>query len=699
MQFSLPIAGEPLLAISFASPWMLLAGLSALIPVAIHLWNYRQPTRHRWAASQFLQEAIEESSRRIRLERLALLAIRCGILGMLALALAEPLRSQGVLAGRTQHVVLILDLSMSMQVQSPTGSRLALAKQRLRETVDQAQPGTKFSLLTMGLNNEVVIWRQATPLAVRDTLTSLSAEEGTADAASMLEVLNQQFLVGNPGPDDLVRIVVASDFCANSWSSVAARTAEPSLGDEIELIDVGKDLVDNSAVVSVSLLDEYVVRGRPAKVSVAIRNFSATDLETQLSYSDDNGAHQSKVQVTAQATRNVHLNLMFREAKDHLLEFRIDSDSLAADNVYRTVVPVQRNVQVLCLESRPRAADYVATALNAADSAIDVDRASVLDPPPDLNYHAIVLCDATAMRELDYRRLNAFVEKGGVMLVSVGEATARIPEASRAARKLLKEIEDEMPMGQYEFDRSRLTHPVVQPFRANGGEPLSGIAHWKYRKLASDDLTDVVLYFSNGDPAVTYCERGLGCVIYFASSIALDTDQSGAPASWNALPLLPTFVPLIYRSLAFGHSVHGSHQHCMVGESITGPNNLPATESMLQLGQVGSESEFELISVQRGAHAWESQPVHRPGFYEARFTRQDKFHAAVNTDPRESNLSRIDFDAFPDWIVRAETSSEREPALANQVVTSDQGTNRLLLMAVVGLVLVEALVTGRRRKR
>ena len=74
----------------FLNPWLLagLAGIAA--PIAIHLMNR---FRHRdvdWAAMDLLRKVLVVRSRRIRLEDLLLLLLRCLIVSLLALAIARP---------------------------------------------------------------------------------------------------------------------------------------------------------------------------------------------------------------------------------------------------------------------------------------------------------------------------------------------------------------------------------------------------------------------------------------------------------------------------------------------------------------------------------------------------------------------------------------------------------------------------------
>ena len=75
---------------SFLNPIML-AGLAAIaVPIIIHLLNRRKFQKVVWAAMRFLRISVEQNQRRMRIEDMILLILRCLLVALLALALARP---------------------------------------------------------------------------------------------------------------------------------------------------------------------------------------------------------------------------------------------------------------------------------------------------------------------------------------------------------------------------------------------------------------------------------------------------------------------------------------------------------------------------------------------------------------------------------------------------------------------------------
>ena len=68
----------------------LLWGMGAVsVPIVIHLLNKRRFQRVRWAAMEFLLSAQKKNKRRVRVEHLLVLLLRCLAMALLALAVSR----------------------------------------------------------------------------------------------------------------------------------------------------------------------------------------------------------------------------------------------------------------------------------------------------------------------------------------------------------------------------------------------------------------------------------------------------------------------------------------------------------------------------------------------------------------------------------------------------------------------------------
>ena len=190
----------------------LLAGLGAIaIPIIIHLLSRKAAKVIDWGAMQFLLDSIESRKRRIQLEEALLMAARCLLMALLALAVARPFAppgspipwvvvlpafllslvafttavilrgnrkwfwllllialASGAYAGMSAYyeyvwnqkkfgtagkkdIVLVIDCSTSMQLRTgAAGTNFDAAVAEAKEIVEKAEGGTAFSVILGG---------------------------------------------------------------------------------------------------------------------------------------------------------------------------------------------------------------------------------------------------------------------------------------------------------------------------------------------------------------------------------------------------------------------------------------------------------------------------------------------------------------------------------------------------------------------
>src|SRR5579864_5297586 len=97
----------------FLNPWFMAAG-GALVaaPILIHLINRMRFKRVRWAAMEFLLKSQKRNRRKLIIEQLVLLALRCLLVVMVGLLLSWFLL--GGDAGQAAFHLVVLDDTPSM---------------------------------------------------------------------------------------------------------------------------------------------------------------------------------------------------------------------------------------------------------------------------------------------------------------------------------------------------------------------------------------------------------------------------------------------------------------------------------------------------------------------------------------------------------------------------------------------------------
>ncbi len=258
----------------------LLGGLAAIaIPIILHLLNRRTAKVLDWGAMRFLLESVESRKKRIQLEEALLLAARCLLVGLLALAVARPFVPPGssvpwvvvlpaflialvslttalVLRGNRKwfwtllglaallavgsaaavyyerqlnlkrfgtgggkDIALIIDTSSSMQLTSGNspGTVFAAAVAEAREIVDKAPAGSSFSLMMGG---PVPVARLAEPVVNRlDVTEALNALQPGRGRMAAFDALAAAAVSLARGTNPAKEIIVLTDGQNIGWET------------------------------------------------------------------------------------------------------------------------------------------------------------------------------------------------------------------------------------------------------------------------------------------------------------------------------------------------------------------------------------------------------------------------------------------------------------------------------------------------
>ncbi len=207
---------------TFANPMLLGIGLAAIaLPILIHFLMRRRRKPIAWAAMRFLLEAYRQQRRRMRLEQLILLAVRCLLVGLIALAVGRPtLRSMGVLgSGSSTTLVILLDNSLTSQVSDATGRTALERHKKLADALlASLRPGSgdRAALVTLGGPAESIVWPASADVpAVRRAVEGVVATDSAADMGGAIKPLGASAGAGAVGARDAASnlvVAVLSDF-------------------------------------------------------------------------------------------------------------------------------------------------------------------------------------------------------------------------------------------------------------------------------------------------------------------------------------------------------------------------------------------------------------------------------------------------------------------------------------------------------
>ncbi|SOD14122.1 BatA domain-containing protein [Pedobacter xixiisoli] len=254
---------------NFLYPGFLFALLAVLIPVIIHLFNFRKFKKVYFSNVSFLKEVKEQNSSREKLKNLLILAARILAIVFLVLAFARPfINSNSETNKSTGNIVSIyLDNSYSMDAVNKEGSLLDEAKRRAKEIVKSYQLNDRFQLLTNDFEG-----KHQRLLNSDEFVRAVDEVKISAANRNLQQVVNRQQGVFTGTANRFAYVI--SDFQQNFAGNEAIKKEQST---QLALVKLSANELPNISVDSVWFLSPVHQPNTSEKIIVRLKNFGSEE--------------------------------------------------------------------------------------------------------------------------------------------------------------------------------------------------------------------------------------------------------------------------------------------------------------------------------------------------------------------------------------------------------------------------------------
>ena len=650
--------------------FMLLGGLAAAsIPIIIHLINRNRIRVVRWGAMHLLEMTLEQSSRRIQLEQLILLLIRCLIPALLAFALARPvLTGMSSLLGTTKSSrLIVLDNSYSMDFGGAENGNFAQARQTSEQLIRSVANGSDVGILLMAGGVRPLL---EGPTFDRARLTRELGDLSTGfGRAAVPEALEGAVALSTQMHHPFREIIVVSDFQRVSWSTdeTAARQRildvleQSDFPPAVTLLHVGDEGHDNVCVESLDFSQIVLGIGQPMKVRASLKNFGDRAYSALRVFFRVDGKERSATQVSLEPGEQKQLLFThtFQDPGSHVIEVFAEADALVADNAMQASIPVWDRVPVLLVNGAPSPqplkgeTDFLEIALQpfgeSRSDLTDLITSKVITTDK-LNAESLagnrvaILANVPELREDQLDALQQFVRDGGGLLIFPGDriktdwyrsvfATDEGGLLPVAYGLIGGSVDSTEPV---KILSSRYNHTALELFNdtRNGDLTTAAINAWYRIPVANDEPgLNVIATLENGDPFLVESTFGEGRVIQ--CSVPCDSD-------WSNLPIRPFFLPLMQRLTTYLASTVYPPRNIEVGKSIAAilPKEMVGQRATI-IDPAGEQHAAPIIAREQRSYL-EFTDTFRPGLYTVNPPNDaPAIHYVVSSPREESNLEQL----------------------------------------------------------
>lgn len=395
---------------SFITLGLFWGGVAAVSsPILIHLLNRQRYKRIRWAAMEFLLLAFKRTRRRMQIEHLIILILRCLTVLMLGMALAQPLLG-GVIVSGSRDVYVLVDDSYSMGYQSGEESTFNRAQSALKKIISDLNPkdNIRIVLLSDVMKKQIVPdYKPESKFEPSgETLTqhdidrfigevgNLKPSDFHTDMYAGLEEMYHMIFEGENKEQLTKELYIITDFQRNAWGLASVRAVSAGGGAEeadvavqqekfrklfddlgqtrdgmeakVILVDVGEENSDqkkeNFIIENVTVDQKELVTGSYANFEVTVRNFGFTVKNASVEFYVDDAKTSlppkpiNNIKPNETGTATFRKQFSDNDAGAHYVT-AVVRDELAADSTYCLGFKVRQGVKILVIDGDRQADD------------------------------------------------------------------------------------------------------------------------------------------------------------------------------------------------------------------------------------------------------------------------------------------------------------------------------------------------------
>ncbi len=691
------------------NPGFLFAGTAAVAaPIIIHLLNRRRFKRIDWAAMDFLLEAQRLNRRRVKLEELILLLLRCLAMILIGLMIARPsldINVSGILkSGQTERVI-VLDDSLSMATVGKSGSSIDKASEILQKGIKSLSNINSQDIISVVRTTDPNKFSpNGLPLTessigeLLDEFKGLEVTDSRGELHSALSAVEKSFDSDKTNFNKVVYVL--TDLRRMDWESSTKSGSDKGIVQTLQsiadkaagcyVVDLGAEVENNLLIEEVKPLDKVLVNGVAADFEVLVRNLGKSGVDdVNVSFSVRGSLPiKSKIpQIQAGGVGVATFSYTFTDPGKELfsapVEISLDDelsknqDALIEDNTRYFPARVANGIRVLIVDGDPSGifgkseSFYLSKALSPGGPAISGVDVTVLDDTDfdssNLSeYEVIFVANLYRITEARAEGLHEWVQNGGGLVLLLGDqidedvyndvlyknGTGLLPF------KLSTVGGDEKEEKWVYIKPEKENHPLFRFFEGDNRQLLDQVKVFRWWNSELEENEDSVsppnviasLTSDDNSPAIVERQTGKGRVL--AITTPLDNDWNNFPE--NGASFLITAQELV-RYMSKDMASEGM---ISVAEPIIFPVDVREYRQQAKLLRPG-ENDFERVeALPQNKNNLKDlewtlgyEKTDKKGIYEIQFERADgsgvhSLAFAANIDTGESDLRRISVAAI-----------------------------------------------------
>lgn len=524
---------------------MLYALFALLIPVVIHLFNFRRHKTVYFSNTSILKTIEQENKKTKKLKYIITLIARMLFITALVVAFAYPYKKNyNAINNNVDNLIAVyIDNSMSMQSYSSEKTLFDDARSSAVKLVENLNQAQKFVLLSNDRNpiNEY-------PMNKDEMLIRLNEMKTESAPASFEDIYNSIGFIKKKNDFKSASLFVYSDFQKNMMKVDESKNDTTI---QIVVFPLKSDFQNNIYIDSVWIQSPVLQKNLTNEINARVVNETSNDIKgLPINFSlDGNVVAYTTVDVVANSHSDVNMQFVIESDGDKKAQVSIQDSPITFDDEYNLVLKVRPSIKVVEIkDNRQRTTDNIQSSylelLFEGDALVNYQAMSPYNIDQNVinNAQMIVLDAAANVNATMQQSLLDFASQGGSLVVFNNEETDNSLLYDRLGIKP-KALDDNVSRIEYVAKQNSFFDDIFVKFPENAALPEVN------KHLSFDIRNNNVLNIAslqNGEPFIMMSRVDKGSVFVFSSTL----DEE-----WCDLANHAIFVPLMYKMALVGGRV------------------------------------------------------------------------------------------------------------------------------------------------
>lgn len=526
----------------FLYPNMLYALFALIIPIIIHMFNFRRHKLVYFSNTSILKTIEQENRKTKKIKYLITMIMRMIFIAALVIAFAYPYKKDDNIVNKNVDNLIAVYIDNSMSMQSHSAEKTLFEDSRtsalkLVESLNQAQ---RFVLLSNDRDP-----RNEYPMSKDEMLVRLNEMKTESAPTSFEEIYNSLSFIKKKNNFNSATLFAYSDFQRYTMKFDELRNDTTI---QIVVFPLKSDFQNNIYIDSVWLQSPVLHKNMTNELNARIVNETSNDIKgLPVNFSlDENVVAYTTTDIDAGSYSDVNMQFVIDNDGYRKAKVSINDSPISFDDEYNLVLKVRPSINVI--EIMPSAVSRQPSA-NSLDLLFNGDAL--------VNYHSmnpynidhdiinksqmIVVDEDATLNETMQQMLLDFTNNGGTLLIFNDENTDNYLIYNNIGIRR-NDFDENKTRVEYVAQRNSFFDDVFVNFPDNAELPSIN----KHVRFATSKNVQNIIALQNGDPLLMMTNNGKGKIFVISTSLS----EEYSDISNHAL-----FVPLMYKMALIGGNV------------------------------------------------------------------------------------------------------------------------------------------------